>query len=119
MDEEDEIALKLINARLPQPISEDVFEEVMSFFEETASNKQPFAAVDSPPVLTLEEIEDRYDDTVSTGVRKHGKLVYSYWRTRRSQNNNDLIQPHLKVSIQVRLDKRDTNKYSERARSRL
>lgn len=101
MDEEDEIALKQINARLPQPISEDAFEEVISFFEETASNKQPFAAVDNPPVLILEEIEERFDDTVPTSVRKHVKLVYAHWKTRRLQNRNDTIQPHLKVSAMV------------------
>lgn len=97
MDEEDEIALKQINARLPQPISEDAFEEAMSFCEETASNKQPFAAVDNPPVLGLEEVEDQFDDAVPTTLRKHIKLIYSHWKNRRSQNSNDVIQPHLKV----------------------
>src|SRR5256714_2016005 len=60
MDEEDDAALKQINATLPKGVpecSEDLFEEVMNFFEETAQNKQPFAAVDSPPVLPLDELE--------------------------------------------------------------
>ncbi|KAL9623346.1 MAG: hypothetical protein Q9160_002453 [Pyrenula sp. 1 TL-2023] len=109
MDAEDEIALKQINARLPQPISEDAFEEAMSFCEETASNKQPFAAVDNPPVLGLEEVEDQFDDAVPTTLRKHIKLVYSHWKNRRSQNSNDVIQPHLK-SEQDR-DSDDTDPY--------
>ena len=97
MDEEDEIALKQINLKLPQPASDDLFEEVMSFFEETASNKQPFAAVDKPPVLSLEEIQDQLDNNVAPVIRKYAKLIYPHWNARRSQSGNDLIQPHLKV----------------------
>ena len=41
MDEEDEVALKHINATLPRGVpecNEDLFEDVMNFFEKTAQN---------------------------------------------------------------------------------
>jgi len=37
--------------------SEDEFEEVINFFEETTAIKQPYAAVDNSPVLSYEELE--------------------------------------------------------------
>ena len=43
MDEEDEIALKQINVQLSDGVkecSEDQFEDVIAFFEETAQNKR-------------------------------------------------------------------------------
>jgi len=99
MDEEDEVALKQINANLPagtQPCSEDQFEEVMNFFEETAQAKQPFAMVDSPPVLPIEELEDQYDDTTPDYVRAYAKVVYDHWRSRRSATGNRGLSPSLK-----------------------
>jgi enhancer of polycomb-like protein len=101
MDEVDEIALVKINAHLPsevKPCTEDHFEEVVGFFEETAHNKQPYAAVDSPPVLPLEELEEQFDDTVGPTVRRLAKFVYEHWRSRRLENGNRGLQPNLKVS---------------------
>ncbi|KAL9112701.1 MAG: hypothetical protein Q9227_003004 [Pyrenula ochraceoflavens] len=96
MDEEDEIALKQINSKQAQPATEDLFEEVMSFLEETASTKQPFAAVDNPPVLSFEEIQDQIDDNITSAARRYVEHIYPHWKSRREQNGNDLIQPHLK-----------------------
>lgn len=99
MDEEDDVALKSINASLPSgvpPCTEDQFEEVMSFFEETAQAKQPFAAVDNPPVLPLEELEEQYDDTIPSYVRTYARHVYEHWRSRRVANGNRWLTPRLK-----------------------
>ena len=99
MDEEDEIALKLINGKLPagqQPCTEDQFEEVMNFFEDTAQTKQPFAAVDSPPVLPLEELQDQIDETVPSFVHSLSRVLYEHWRTRRSTTGNRSLAPRLK-----------------------
>lgn len=101
MDEADEVALQKINAHLPtelKPCTEDQFEEVMAFFEETAHNKQPYAAVDNPPVLPLEELEEQYDETVGPNVRRLAKYVYEHWKSRRLDSANHGLQPTLKVS---------------------
>jgi hypothetical protein len=101
MDEIDEIALQKINVHLPPELkscTEDQFEEVMGFFEDTAHNKQPYAAVDNPPVLPLEELEEQYDDTVGPTVRRLAKYVYEHWKSRRLDSANHSLQPILKVS---------------------
>ena len=101
MDELDEIALQKINAHLPselKPCTEDQFEEVMGFFEETAHDKQPYAAVYSAPILPLEELEEQYDETVGPTVRRLAKFVYEHWKSRRLDSANHNLQPRLKVS---------------------
>lgn len=99
MDEDDEIALKQINAKLPAgqtPISEDHFEDVMNFFEEAAQAKQEFAFVGSAPVLPLEELQEHFDDTHPDHVRTTAKWIYSHWSIRRTEAGNRVLSPHLK-----------------------
>lgn len=99
MDERDEIALKQINLILPKGVtecSEDIFEEVMNFFEETAQNKQPFAAVDSPPVLPLDELEEQFDETISLEIKTYAKFIYEHWRSRRTATSNRGLSDRLK-----------------------
>ena len=101
MDEIDEIALHKINLHLPtelKPCSEDQFEEVMGFFEQTTHDKQPFAAVDNTPVLPLEELEEQFDETLKPAVRRLAKFVYEHWKSRRLESANHYLQPSLKVS---------------------
>ena len=99
MDEDDEIALKQINAKLPagqSPISEDHFEDVMNFFEEAAQAKQTYGYLDSSPVLPLEELHEHFDDTHPDHVRTLAKWIYSHWSTRRTTTGNRILSPHLK-----------------------
>lgn len=110
MDEEDEIALKQINARLPQgiePCSEDHFEEVMNFFEETTQAKQPYANVGNAPVLTLPELEEHYDDTVPASVPRYSKYIYEHWKNRRTAVSNHSLEPHLKFETGQETDDAD------------
>ena len=110
MDEEDEIALKQINVQLPESVkqcSEDHFEDVIAFFEETAQNKQPFAAVDSPPVLPLEELEEQYDNTVPPHVRIYAKFIYEHWKARRTATGNRPIAAQLKGETGAETDEAD------------
>lgn len=100
MDEVDEIALQKINAHLPSDLkqcTEDQFEEVMGFFEETAQTKQPYAAVDNAPVLPLEEFEEQFDETSGLTVRRLAKFVYEHWKSRRFDSINRVLQASLKV----------------------
>ena len=110
MDDEDELALKLINGKLPsgqEPCSEDQFEEVMNFFEESAQTRQPFAAVDSPPVLPLEELQEQIDDGVPAFVRNLSRFVYEHWRTRRTDTGNRSLAPRLKFETGQETDDSD------------
>jgi enhancer of polycomb-like protein len=110
MDEEDELALKLINAKFQAgqvAVSEDAFEKVMTFFEEAAQIKQPYAAVDSPPVLALEELEEHFDDTHDAEVRLYTKVIYDHWVARRSSNSNRGLAPHLKFETGQESDDSD------------
>lgn len=109
MDEEDELALKLINRNPPggQQCTEDQFEEVMNFFEETAQAKQPFAAVDNPPVLPLEELQEQFDDDTPAYVRLFSKSIYDHWKTRRTATGNRPFAPRLKFETGQESDDAD------------
>lgn len=76
--------------------SEDVFEEVVNFFEETSQRVQPFATVDNAPILPLDELERHIDDTVSLEAQKWFELVYHYWVTRKGSRP---LMPTIKVKV--------------------
>lgn len=76
--------------------SEDVFEEVMSFFEETSARLQPYANLDNAPILTLDEMENALDDTVSTTAQRWMKLIYQYWVSRKGSRP---LMPSIKVRV--------------------
>ena len=76
--------------------SEDTFEEVMNFFEETSARLQPFANVDNTPFLGLEEMERSVDDSISADAQKWFKHVYQYWV---SKKGNRLLMPTIKVRV--------------------
>ncbi|GBF63333.1 enhancer of polycomb-like protein [Trichophyton mentagrophytes] len=69
--EEDDVALKIMNQKrdASTQCTENQFEEVMSFFEETAQAKQPFAAVDNPPVVSYPEMEECFDGMIHDKLR--------------------------------------------------
>ena len=77
--------------------SEDQFEEVMNFFEETAQTKQPFASVDSPPVVSWEEMDSALDENNDEESRKFAKIIYEHWKARRLKVGNRSLTPNLKV----------------------
>ena len=101
MDEEDDVYLKIMNEKRDPSTpacTEDQFEEVMHFFEETAQTKQPFASVDSPPVLSYAEIEDSFDAAVDEHIKRFAKHIYEHWKNRRVSVGNHPLQISLKVS---------------------
>jgi hypothetical protein len=101
MTEEDDVFLKIMNEKrdTADRCTEDQFEEVMNFFEETARLKQPYAAVDSPPVLSFAEMQDSMDATVEDFVKRFSKDVYEHWKETRTTNGNQGLFASLKVSI--------------------
>lgn len=78
--------------------SEDQFEEIMNCFEETAQAKQPYAAIDSPPVLSYDEIESSMDDYLDDHARAFTREIYEHWKTRRLEAGNRSLITGLKVS---------------------
>lgn len=99
LDDEDDAYLKSMNRKrnASTQCSEDQFEEVMDVLEKTAQLKQPFAAVDNPPVLTLEEMEPAFDDELTDSARPFVKEIYEHWKTRRLRTHNKILVPSLKV----------------------
>lgn len=78
--------------------SEDQFEEVMYFFEETAQTKQPYAVVDSPPVLAYDEMESVFDEDLDDHARPFTEEIYEHWKGRRLNNGNRPLLTSLKVT---------------------
>ena len=70
----------------------------MNCFEETAQMKQPFAAVDSPPVLPWEEIEPVLEDNLEDHAKPFAKEVYPHWSRKRLEAGNTGLITNLKVS---------------------
>lgn len=99
MDDEDDIFLKSLNKERTQSTqcSEDSFEEVMNFFEDTTQAKQPYAEVDSPPVLTYEDMEASFDENINERARLFAKDIYEHWKRRRLEAGNKALIISLKV----------------------
>lgn len=78
--------------------SEDVFEEVMNFFEETSARLQPFANIDNAPIATLEEMERSMDQesAISADAQKWLKPIYKYWVLRKGSR---ALMPAIKVRV--------------------
>jgi len=87
--------------------SEDEFEEVMNFFEETAQTKQPFSAVGDAPVLPYEDLESDFDETIGDSARRFAKDVYSHWRNQRLLKSNRPLQSALKFETNLETDEAD------------
>lgn len=83
--------------------TEDQFEEVMHCFEETAQAKQPYAAVDSPPVLSYEEIESSMDDYLEAHTAPFTRDIYEHWKARRLQAGNKPLVESLKVLLSLKI----------------
>jgi hypothetical protein len=104
MTEEDDVFLKIMNQKRDpavDPCTEDTFEEVMNFFEETAQLKQPYASVDNPPVLSYAEMEDTMDATLEDPMKPWAKQIYEHWKSRRMAVQNNPLVAQLKVCYLV------------------
>ncbi|KXG50335.1 uncharacterized protein PGRI_068260 [Penicillium griseofulvum] len=99
MTEEDDVFLKIMNQKRDPSAgrcTEDIFEEVMNFFEETAQLKQPYASIDNPPVLSYAEMQDMMDATLEDPMKMFAKEIYEHWKARRMAVQNNALVPQLK-----------------------
>lgn len=76
--------------------SEDTFEEVMSFFEESVQRLQPFANLDTAPTLSLEEMQQSREEPLSPEAERWLKQVYRYWQSRKGTRS---MMPAIKVRV--------------------
>ncbi|KAL8953242.1 MAG: hypothetical protein Q9222_000895 [Ikaeria aurantiellina] len=108
MDRDDGIFLKSLNSKdASTQCSEDHFEEVINFYEDTAQTKQPYAAVDNSPVLTYEEIEDAFVENLDAPDRMFTKEIYDYWKSKRLGTGNRPLAVNLKLETGVDTDDAD------------
>lgn len=99
MNEEDGVFLNFLNKRRypSTQCTPDKFEEVMNFFEITAHARQPYAAVDSPPILAYQEMESSFDENIDDVARTFAKDIYEHWKRRRLEVGNRPLITALKV----------------------
>jgi enhancer of polycomb-like protein len=76
--------------------SEDTFEETMNFFEEMSAQIQPYASIDSPPIVSLEEMERAIDDPISPEVHQWLRPIYQHWVRRKGSRP---LMPAIKVRV--------------------
>ncbi|KAI4125661.1 MAG: hypothetical protein LQ347_005297 [Umbilicaria vellea] len=109
LTDEDDAYLKSMNARrsASTQCTEDQFEQTMNFFEDTAQAKQPFAAVDNPPVVTYEEMESAVDENFDDAARPFAKDIYDHWKIERLKAGNRSLMPGLKFETGVDTDDGD------------
>jgi len=109
MTSEDAAFLKAYNQKKGKTIqcSENEFEEVMNFFEETTSTKQPYAAVDNSPVLPYEDLEVEFDETISEPARRFARDIYGHWKNQRLSNGNRSLIQQLKFETNLETDDSD------------
>ena len=102
MDDDDVSFHKTLNKRRKDAAtqcSELEFEQVMYGFENAASEKQPYAAVDGTPVLSYDDLEVGLDEWIEDDhTRSFAKEIYQHWRNRRKESGNKSLVTGLKVS---------------------
>jgi enhancer of polycomb-like protein len=109
MNAEDVIWLKAYNQKRGKDgqCSEDLFEEVMNFFEDMSQTKQPYASVDNAPVLSYEDFESEFDETISEPARKFARDIYNHWKEQRLRKLNHPLIPNLKFETNLETDDAD------------
>lgn len=109
MNSDDVAFLKSYNQRKSKGVqcSEDEFEEVMNFFEETSQTKQPYASVDNAPVLSYEDLEADFDETIGDSARRFAKDIYNHWKNQRLLKGNHPLIASLKFETNLETDDSD------------
>jgi enhancer of polycomb-like protein len=110
MTAEDEVFLKQLNVKSKKGLqcSEDEFEQVMHFFEQTSAVKQPFASVDNTPLLSYEEMEAAFeDDEIDVTAQRFARDIYPHWRSSRTAALNHPLMPTLKFERNADTDEGD------------
>ncbi|KAF1986014.1 hypothetical protein K402DRAFT_394259 [Aulographum hederae CBS 113979] len=111
MNADDDAFLKTINTKYAKKrqCSEDMFEEIMNFFENQAAAKQPFSAVGNAEVLSFEELisDPEAEKPALPGFETFWQEVYTHWKLQRTKRANGSLMPDLKFEKNVDTDDQD------------
>jgi len=107
MTEDDDVFLTAYNQKRPaaSQLSEDVFEQIMEVYEDTASVSTPFASVDKT-VVPYELMVPGLNRLESPKVMSHAKEIYDYWKSQRQVRGGPL-HPSLKFETHQESDEMD------------
>jgi len=107
MTEDDDVFLKAYNQKRAAAgqLSEDVLEQILDVFENTASLNTPFAKVDQT-VIAYDHMVPGLSRLDASRVMQHAKDVYEYWKEQRQAKEGPL-HPSLKFEVQQERDDLD------------
>ncbi len=86
-------------------LSEDVFEQILEVFEDTASISTPFASVDQT-VIAYDVMVPGLSQLDTANVMSHAKEIYEYWKSQRQAKGGSL-HPSLKFETHQENDDLD------------
>ncbi|KAI9797515.1 MAG: Enhancer of polycomb-like protein 1 [Piccolia ochrophora] len=109
MSSEDDEFLKTLNQNksVSTQCTEDQFEEVMDCFEQTSQAKQPFAAVDNPPVVGFDEMQSLLEERLDEHVRAFAEEIYEHWKSSRINEGGKALMSSLKFETGQETDDAD------------
>ena len=99
MDDEDEIWLKKFNNSRKSkdgPLSELSFEKIMSNFEDTTNERQPYLSTDPTVIAPFEEFEPTFEYLSLKSLLPYAQHIYLHWKERRIKRMGKPIAPTLK-----------------------
>jgi enhancer of polycomb-like protein len=110
MDDEDEIWLKKFNTSRRSkdgPLSELSFEKIMSNFEDTTNERQPYLSTDVNVIAPFEEFEPTFEYLSLKALLPYAQHVYLHWKERRIKRLGKPIGPSLKFEENEKDDNND------------
>jgi enhancer of polycomb-like protein len=110
MDDDDEIWIrKFNNSRRSKdgPLSELSFEKIMSNFEDTTNERQPYLSTDPTVIAPFEEFEPTFEYLSLKALLPYAQHVYQHWRERRIKRMGKPISPTLKFEESEKEDSND------------
>jgi enhancer of polycomb-like protein len=110
MDDDDEIWLrKFNNSRRSKdgPLSELSFEKIMSNFEDTTNERQPYLSTDPTVIAPFEDFEPTFEYLSLKALLPYAQHVYSHWKERRIKRMGRPLAPTLKFEENERDDSND------------
>lgn len=110
MDDEDDVWLrKFNNSRKSKdgPLSEISFEKIMSNFEDTTNERQPYLSTDPSVIAPFEEFEPTFEYLSLKALLPYAQHVYLHWKERRIKRNGKPIAPSLKFEENEKEDSND------------
>jgi|SRR5579859_8000138 len=110
MDDEDDIWLRKFNSSRRSkdgPLPELSFEKIMSNFEATTNERQPYLSTDVNVIAPFEEFEPTFEYLSLKALLPYAQHVYAHWKERRIKRMGKPIAPSLKFEENEKDDNND------------